>query len=242
MHRAPWCAARAADDLVRQTLIAQPQNLANLLAYLSHHLMTLIPSDLFPTPASARPSLASSVVNRTIQGQDTTRECLNCLRVLGRVLVIVLEAEGTAREGGVSAGEAFAREHLWARSTVSVSDAHVGEAEARGEEQFTIADSDDEGEGEGEGADREASDPLRAKGKASCVEPKTEEAPSLAERLFSCTVDLLFCAGFTLPESVRGSGPEGDKINVRHTQNWQCELLLTRSMSFGTRVSVAPSA
>ena len=197
-----------ANCTVRQTVINQPQNLANLLSYLSHHLFTLIPSDLFPTPASARPSLAASVT-RSVQGQDTTRECLNCLRVLGRVLVIVLEAEGTAREGGVSAGEAFAREHLWAKSTAPVE--AQGQSGDAAEEQFTIADSDDEGD-EGSGDRGKGKDPLSAPTKP--VEVKTEQLPSLAEKLFSCTVDLLFCAGFTLPESVRGQGVEGEKINV----------------------------
>lgn len=139
--------------------------------------------------------------------------------MLGRVLVIVLEAEGTAREGGVSAGEAFARQHLWARTAVDVSDTAEG-AEGRTEEQFTIADSDDEGEEEGgeeggEAASGAGSDPLStSKANNTAKGDKKEEMPSLAERLFGCTVDLLFCAGFTLPESLRGNGPEGDKINV----------------------------
>jgi hypothetical protein len=38
--------------------------------------------------------------------------------------------------------------------------------------------------------------------------------PSLADRLFSCTVDLLFCAGFTIPDGVRTGEHSGDKINV----------------------------
>lgn len=38
--------------------------------------------------------------------------------------------------------------------------------------------------------------------------------PCLVDRLFSCTIDLLFCAGFTVPDSVRGEDKLGDKINV----------------------------
>lgn len=38
--------------------------------------------------------------------------------------------------------------------------------------------------------------------------------PCLVDRLFSCTIDLLFCAGFTVPESVRGQDGTGEKINV----------------------------
>jgi len=43
-------------------------------------------------------------------------------------------------------------------------------------------------------------------------EDKEETIPCLIDRLFSCTIDLLFCAGFTVPESVKGL--DGDKINV----------------------------
>lgn len=43
-------------------------------------------------------------------------------------------------------------------------------------------------------------------------EEEEESIPCLIDRLFSCTIDLLFCAGFTVPESVRGI--DGDKINV----------------------------
>lgn len=43
-------------------------------------------------------------------------------------------------------------------------------------------------------------------------EEKEETIRCLIDRLFSCTIDLLFCAGFTVPESVKGL--DGDKINV----------------------------
>lgn len=40
-----------------------------------------------------------------------------------------------------------------------------------------------------------------------------DSAASLMEKLFNCTIDLLFCAGFTVPESAKGQS--NDKINVR---------------------------
>lgn len=52
-----------------------------------------------------------------------------------------------------------------------------------------------------------ASDPNQEQG-----EKEEETIPCLIDRLFSCTIDLLFCAGFTVPESVKGL--DGDKINV----------------------------
>jgi hypothetical protein len=44
-----------------------------------------------------------------------------------------------------------------------------------------------------------------------------DSLPCLIDRLFSCTIDLLFCAGFTVPESVKGQSMDGDKINVSHS-------------------------
>ena len=41
-----------------------------------------------------------------------------------------------------------------------------------------------------------------------------ERLPSLTDKLFGVTVDLLFCAGFTIPENMKGPDGQGDKINV----------------------------
>jgi hypothetical protein len=63
----------------------------------------------------------------------------------------------------------------------------------------------------------EIQDPLQSANDTSIQEQeekedKEETIPCLIDRLFSCTIDLLFCAGFTVPESVKGL--DGDKINV----------------------------
>jgi hypothetical protein len=61
----------------------------------------------------------------------------------------------------------------------------------------------------------EIQDPLQSANDTSEPEEKEdkeETIPCLIDRLFSCTIDLLFCAGFTVPESVKGL--DGDKINV----------------------------
>ena len=63
-------------------------------------------------------------------------------------------------------------------------------------------------------------DPLSQPTTATTGEEDKEEVeeddtiPCLIDRLFSCTIDLLFCAGFTVPENVKGQNPHGDKINV----------------------------
>lgn len=73
-----------------------------------------------------------------------------------------------------------------------------------GEPQFVLEDDDDE-------------DPLSSAGNGDSVPPtpqppkeKEELLPSLAEELFTHTIDLLFCCGFTLPTSIQ---IEHHKIN-----------------------------
>jgi hypothetical protein len=169
--------------------------------------------------------------------------------VLGRILVVVYEDEGEAREHGVE-GETFGRKYLWKRE-VAVAILNEGateeERQLEAEDQFEIGDEDsDENEGEdegdmgkqafksvkgkppvkseepllnGNGSNGHVSDPLSLP-RAAKVEVPVEEdrtMPCLVDRLFSCTIDMLFCAGFTVPESVRGEDGLGEKINVsRH--------------------------
>ncbi|KGB74694.2 hypothetical protein CNBG_0532 [Cryptococcus deuterogattii R265] len=193
---------------IRHALHTNPANLATLVHHLAHHLFTLVPSPLFPHPASATPA-----------AQDLTKEALNCLRVLGRVLGVVYEAEGGDMRDGDE--ESFAAKYLWNKETAPAAD------------HFVIQDSDsDHGDDEARdmGArafratiDQPASppphpqpinDPLtqpRESGGDHQNRDQDEYLPSLAERLFSCTIDLLFCAGFTLPQSV--SEDQNDKIN-----------------------------
>lgn len=235
---------------VRQALIANPVNLSHLLTYLSHHLFTLLPSAQFPSSPGS---------------PDSSREALNCLRVLGRVLVVVYEAEADAKANGIGGEETFAAKYLWARVPVEGESSGTGEGSGAGTgpagagleetgEQFKIEDSDSEEEEEENEEENEIEagvkafkatvgkpmvpkskseaqaktngttdsieDPLRAAAAANeSAEDKQEEdaremLPSLVDRLFSCTIDLLFCAGFTVPESVRGRDNEGEKINV----------------------------
>ena len=222
--------------------MVQPENLANLIIILSNHIFTLLPSPLFPTSST------------NISPQDPTREALNCLRVLGRVLVVVYEAEADAVDQATLTGESserFARKYLWSRTPVVADPAsnNPGQfAETRAEEeadgQFKIEDSDSEDEedaGAGtldEGArafkatienpprapnDTSAlqqvesmEDPLTKKDEDADGDWEAEEPtlPCLIDRLFSCTIDLLFCAGFTVPGSVRSQSGSDEKVNV----------------------------
>lgn len=172
--------------------------------------------------------------------QDPSKEALNCLRVLGRVLTVVYEAEADDREHGVE--DTFAAKYMWSRQPLEPQQRNnegvqpsEGTLEA---EQFTIEDSDTEEEDEIDAGVRafkatvtkpspstttdgqteqsaEVNDPLSQPDPPKVEEDEKgeETMPCLVDRLFSCTVDLLFCAGFTLPESVRTT-EVGEKINV----------------------------
>jgi hypothetical protein len=140
------------------------------------------------------------------------------------------------RDRGYEMGEELDGDEIGAEATVG-SPVEGGVDEDGG--QFTIEDSDDEDEGgdisgagdEGARAFKavvgnppklnsketstEIQDPLQSANDTSEQEEKEdkeETIPCLIDRLFSCTIDLLFCAGFTVPESVKGL--DGDKINV----------------------------
>ncbi|EIW70902.1 hypothetical protein TREMEDRAFT_43442 [Tremella mesenterica DSM 1558] len=165
---------------VRQTLANQPTNLSNLILFLSHHLFTLLPSPMFPSSG----------------GGDTNRQALNCLRVLGRILVVIYESEADFRQSilnSSSSSETFAQKYLWNRPIV------------KDERDFTDPSGIQEDEGSGNGREERLEDDQFQIGDL--------DEDELDEGLFTCTVDLLFCAGFTVPESVKGDSGHGDKIN-----------------------------
>lgn len=119
------------------------------------------------------------------------------MRVLGRVLVVVFENdmdedipdEAQAVEGETSVPtDAQLREHF-AWNTLWKRSGMSTQGLASGTSQL----QDETGAG---------------------ADPRL---PSLADNLFNCTIDLLFCAGFTVPESVRGQSR--DKINVGSLQH-----------------------
>ncbi|WVO16453.1 hypothetical protein L204_104130 [Cryptococcus depauperatus] len=210
-------------------LLSNPTNLSTLIVTLSHHLFTIIPDKSFPHSANT-------------SQQNLTKEVLNCIRVLGRILVVVYENEADARErraqGLISEDqETFAEQYLW--KTLPL-DPHPPQSPNKVQEsqQFTIQDSDDEADDQDieldEGArafqatvgsppvdktkePEKIKDPLtQAQVEAEKTadqgqDSQIEYLPCLVDRLFSCVVDLLFCAGFTLVDSVRSE--QDDKIN-----------------------------
>lgn len=107
---------------------------------------------------------------------------LNCVRVLQRVLPVVFEIDGETT--------LFELEVLWKKE--EVEDTPVNNEPL----QFVIEDDDEDSEEEGaEPSARAAPKPKETMAKKAM--------PSLAERLLSCLMDLLFCCGFTIPLKVQ---------------------------------------
>jgi hypothetical protein len=128
-------------------------------------------------------AFASSLIKTGtgIQERNATKEVLNCIRVLQRILPVIFELEGET--------DAFEQELLWKKEEFDDSD-NTFEAEAI-TPQFVIEEDDDETE------------PKTATSQSSFHVPDKRQLPSLAERLFDSVFDLLFCCGFTLPQKIQ---------------------------------------
>ena len=88
----------------------------------------------------------------------------------------------------------FEREVLWKRDVV---EGQVHREQTEQTPQFVIEDEDEDNDNDGESS-------ASAAGPSPQRPPKqTSTLPSIAERLLSCLVDLLFCCGFTLPPKLQ---------------------------------------
>lgn len=170
--------------IVRRGLLEAPENIATLIRVTTSRLFNLVSDHTFPSPVHASVVAYASSFIRNSTGsveRSTTKEVLNCIRILQRVLPVVFEADGESNM--------FEMEVLWKTEEVE-EDSEQG---AKDEPQFVIEDedgSDDETEG--------SSKPVQNQG------PKHKKRlPSLGERLFECIIDLLFCCGFTLQTKIQ---------------------------------------
>ncbi|CDO70695.1 hypothetical protein BN946_scf184798.g10 [Trametes cinnabarina] len=187
---------------VRRALYEAPENVATLIRVITSRLFNLVSDHTFPTPPSSSVSSIASSIIRTGTGasgeRNATKEVLNCIRVLQRVLPAVFEIE--------SEPSRFEQEVLWKRVEVRAQEprADVGGAagsaveQASAEPQFVIEDEDESDDEEG----RQRS-PKQTSAKAKEVEKPKETMPSVAERLFNCLIDLMFCCGFALPTKIQ---------------------------------------
>jgi hypothetical protein len=137
-------------------------------------LFRLVVDHSFPSTSTVV-GFASSIINANSPEKNKTKEVLNCLRVLQRVLPVIFEIEVPE----------FEDELLWKRETIESGNEEPVVEEA----QFVIEDDDDE--------ERPAATPTPKRPRP------VETKPSLGERLFSCAIDLLFCCGFTLPLKIQ---------------------------------------
>ncbi|KAJ7219056.1 high-temperature-induced dauer-formation protein-domain-containing protein [Mycena pura] len=168
---------------IRRALLEAPENVATLIRVITARLFTLISDHTFPASTTASmASFASSFIQAGTGSSErnTTKEVLNCLRILQRVLPVVFEVEGE--------GSAFELDVFWRKEQV-VEDTVERTSEAP---QFVIEDEDDS---DGESKDAPTAAPAKPK--------EQKHLPSLGERLFGSLMDLLFCCGFTLPTKIK---------------------------------------
>lgn len=175
--------------VVRRALVEAPENVATLIRVITSRLFKLISDHTFPSsqPASVT-SFATSFIKTGSTGfaeRNSTKEVLNCLRVLQRVLPVVFEID--------SESSILEQEIFWKQEPAQGQDV---QEEREQVPQFVIEDDDDEA--------GETAQPAPSSSQASAQKSaQVKLAPSLAERLFSCLIDLMFCCGFTLPAKLQ---------------------------------------
>jgi len=138
----------------------------------------------FPSaPPASVASYATSFIKTSSTERNPTKEVLNSLRVLQRVLPVIFEVEGESNT--------FELEVLWKK--LEVDEDELDPKAPDEAPQFVIEDDEDESEsGRGSSMPSQAPQPKR-----------TKTLPSLGEKLFSCINDLLFCCGFSLPTKIQ---------------------------------------
>lgn len=182
---------------VRRALNESPVNVATLVRVISRRLKNLLLDHTFPSPpasALALPKFTSwSSANGGYGDRNTSKEVLNCLRVLGRVLPVIFELPD----------DSFEEELFWKRDTPPPASPDVRPSSANGNEepQFVIEEEDDD-EDTTPTASRTSKLPAQSETLGKAPDPP-KMLPSLAEDLFNYTIDLLFCCGFTLPTSIQ---------------------------------------
>lgn len=172
------------NSTVRRALIDAPENVITLIQVVTSRLLNLVSDHTFPSISTTSvTALASSFIKAGTSSMErnTTKEVLNCLRVLERVLPVVFDVEGESNT--------FEMELLWKRDEVDDDEELRSNVEEREISQFVIEDAED--------SDRETQTLPTTPG----LKPSKgkRRLPSLGYRLFNCIFDLLFCCGFTLP-------------------------------------------
>lgn len=166
-------------------MLDAPENVATLIRVLTSRLFNLVSDHTFPsTTGVSVASYATSFIKSATSDRNTTKEVLNAIRVLQRILPVIFEVEGESN--------AFELEVLWKKVEADNENQPLSEDSP----QFVIEDDDD---------GSESGDATKPTSQGSESKPKPEKIllPSLGEKLFSCINDLLFCCGFTLPTKIQ---------------------------------------
>ncbi|PPR04968.1 hypothetical protein CVT24_010426 [Panaeolus cyanescens] len=170
---------------IRRALAEAPENIATLIRVVTSRLFKLLSDHTFPTPLGGTvASYATSLIKSAgiSQERNTTKELLNCIRILQRVLPVVFEVQGESN--------AFELEVIWKKQQIQDEESQDSNAEP----QFVI---DDDADSDTEEQTNAQSPP------PSATAPQTRFSPSIGERLFDSLIDLLFCCGFTLPKEIQ---------------------------------------
>jgi hypothetical protein len=167
--------------LVRRALVEAPENIVTLVRFLCARLFILIGDHMFPSQPSMV-GMATSLIGASTE-RNPTKEVLNCLRVLQRVLPVIFENELPDLE----------HELLWKKEAISSEATPISPGSPeQPAPQFVIEDEDED-----EPTTPAPQTPSHQRSQSQML------GPSLAERLFSAAIDLLFCCGFTLPSKVQ---------------------------------------
>ena len=168
-----------------------PENVATLIRVACTRLSTLLTDHTFPEPTATATSATVAAFTSTIRKasggtseRNATKEVLNSLRILQRVLPIIFDVQGESN--------AFELELLWKNE--EVEDLEDGDASSSAPSQFVIDDEDD--------SDIEDAPKTPVATAPPNTKPK-KKLPSLGEKLFNNLIDLMFCCGFTLSPKIQ---------------------------------------
>lgn len=104
------------------------------------------------------------------------------------------------------------RKLMWVREETRSEDVDRQREIADETPQFVIDDEEDEEDTGGPSVPKSPASPASRKKQtdSSSSTQERKKHPSLAEKLIHCTIELLFCCGFTLPNAIQ---VENEKIN-----------------------------
>ncbi|KAK4056096.1 hypothetical protein OIO90_002827 [Microbotryomycetes sp. JL221] len=174
-----------------QTIQLCPTNLHTLVDVLYQRLTTLLSIQSFPH-ATLSPSSTTTTTNHL--ESNLTKQALNCVRVLSRILPFIIKPQ-------TSVTDPLEEEIFWTTTNVHRSNStlatHDHDANNDQHDQFVIDDDDDDNDNDNERRPLESGRDEQ--------QHEWQHVPPLAERLLKTLVDLLFVPGFTVPEACRSN-------------------------------------